>query len=61
MEEPTVTMSVEDVESKSPQSKPSSKVEKKNKTNTLGKSLKMKLEIMVPPDEDQQQEEVVAP
>ena len=54
-------MSVEDVESKSPQSKPSSKVEKKNKTNTLGKSLKMKLEIMVPPDEDQQQEEVVAP
>jgi hypothetical protein len=51
-------MSVEDMDAKSPESVPttkksqSSSIEKKNKQNTLGKSLKMRLEIMVPPDEE---------
>ena len=51
-------MSVEDMDAKSPESMPttkngqSSSIEKRNKKNTIGKSLKMKLEIMVPPDEE---------
>jgi hypothetical protein len=51
-------MSVEDMDAKSPESIPitkkgqSSSIEKKNTKNTLGKSLKMRLEIMVPPDEE---------
>ena len=52
-------MSVEDVDSKSPPSKSkTSSIEKKNKKNTIGKSLKMKLEIMVPPDEGEEEEVV---
>jgi hypothetical protein len=51
-------MSVEDMDAKSPESVPptkkgqSSSIEKKNKQNTIGKSLKMRLEIMVPADEE---------
>jgi hypothetical protein len=53
-----IEMSVEDMDAKSPESVPttkkshSSSIEKKNKQNTIGKSLKMRLEIMVPPDEE---------
>jgi hypothetical protein len=53
-----IEMSVEDMDAKSPESMPSTKkgqsssIEKKNMKNTLGKSLKMRLEIMVPPNEE---------
>ena len=53
-----IEMSVEDMDAKTPESMPatkkgqSSSIEKKNMKNTLGKSLKMRLEIMVPPDEE---------
>ena len=56
-----IEMSVEDMDAKSPESIPitkkvqSSSIEKKNTKNTLGKSLKMRLEIMVPPDEEDQE------
>jgi len=45
---------VDDVEPPSTQAT-SAKKQKKNMTNTLGKNLKMRLEIMVPPDEEEQE------